>query len=128
MRKRAAFGVAILGLGSAPAFACGHCDEDKIAAVYDHSAIAKAHAKHHEVAFFAIEGPLPASAEPRRSIERALRSLEGVDAHSLRVAKDAGSLALSYDGSRTSSARIMDALNRTQALAGVSFFGLNAAR
>jgi hypothetical protein len=119
---RAAAGLASLWLAATPALGCGHCVEDKVAAVYDHAALAAALAQHRQTAYFAIDGPLQAGAEPRRVIARALRSVDGVDSRSLRLAADAGSLSLSYDAERTSSGKIMDILNRTLAprRAGVS--------
>ena len=125
MKRRAAVGLGLL-VAAAPAFGCGHCAEDKVAAVYDHRVITTAHARGQQVAFFAIEGPLQAGAESRRVIARALRPVDGVDSRSLRVATDAGSLSLSYDGKLTSSSRIVDALNRALAPRGVSVFLLKA--
>ena len=112
-------------VASLPALGCGYCDEDKIAAVYDHRAISAAHAQGKQVAFFAIDGPLQTLAESRRVIAKALKSVDGVDARSLRVAADAGSLSLAYDGKLTSSARIMDALNRAPASRGARILDLD---
>ena len=104
---------------ASPAFGCGHCIEDRVAAVYDHGVIDKALDLHHRIAFFAIEGPLPADGESRRVIAKALTSAKGVDAPSLRVSVDSASLSLSYDGKRISSDQIMDALNRKLAARGL---------
>ena len=40
------------------ALACGHCIEDKIAAVYDYALVTQATARNHEVVFFALAGRL----------------------------------------------------------------------
>jgi hypothetical protein len=115
MRKRmasAAAGLAGLALAAAPAFGCGHCIEDKVAAVYDHGVITKARDRNHPIAFFAIEGSLPPGRESRRVIAWALAPAKGVDSPSLRVSVDSASLSLSYDGERITSDQIMDTLNR----------------
>lgn len=123
MRRRvasAAAGLAGLALVAAsPAFGCGYCIEDKVAAVYDHGVITKALDQRHQIAFFAIEGPLPADGESRRVIAKALASAKGVDSPSLRVSVDSASLSLSYDGKRISSDQIMDTLNRKLAARGL---------
>ena len=48
----------LLLLTTSSVIACGHCIEDKVAAVYDHVIVAKAVREKHVVAFFGIEGPL----------------------------------------------------------------------
>jgi hypothetical protein len=120
-------GLAIAGTAT-QALGCGHCVEDRIAAVYDHGAIARALEQHHRIAFFSIEGPLTAGQEPQRAIAGALRSMKGVDAASLRVSVESAALSLSYDGKLTSSSRIVDALNRKLAAHGLSVspIGLDA--
>lgn len=109
----ASIGLAALALVAAsPALGCGHCVEDRVAAVYDHGIITKALERHHQVAFFAIEGPLLADGEARRAIDKALASAVGIDAPSMRLSVDSASLSLSYDGKRISPAQIMATLNR----------------
>ena len=49
-------------LQSPGALACGHCVEDKIAAVYDHAMVTRSLAVKHRVAFFAIDGALATDA------------------------------------------------------------------
>jgi hypothetical protein len=110
----------VIAVAATPALGCGHCVEDRIAAVYDHGAIARALEQHHRIAFFSIEGPLTAGKEPQRAIAGALRSMKGVDAASLRVSAESAALSLSYDGKLTSSNRIADVLNRKLAAHGLS--------
>ncbi|HKU45280.1 MAG TPA: hypothetical protein VJQ58_00230, partial [Burkholderiales bacterium] len=43
-------------VAAGPAWACGYCVEDKIAAVYDHVVISRALAAKHQVAFMHVEG------------------------------------------------------------------------
>ena len=98
---------------------CGHCIEDRVAAVYDHAVIGKARERRHQLAFFALEGPLPVGDESRRLIARALSSETGVDLTSLRVSVDAASLSLAYDAERISVVRIGSTLSRKLAARGL---------
>jgi hypothetical protein len=107
-------------LAASPAFGCGYCIEDKVAAVYDHGVITAALDRHHQMAFFAIEGTLPTRGESRRIFAKALLAAKGIDASSLRVSMDSASLSLSYDDKRISSDRIMRILNRKLAARGLS--------
>lgn len=114
MKARAAMAAAglVLAALSCPASGCGFCIEDKVAAVYDHAAIGRALERHHHVAFFAVDGPMPAAAQSRRAVRKALASSKGVDAASVRVCVESASLALSYDPKRIAPQGITDALNR----------------
>lgn len=42
------------------ALACGACVEDRVAATYDHAIINAAIAKHQQVVFVAVDGPISA--------------------------------------------------------------------
>ena len=88
--------------------------------MYDHGVITDALNAHHQIAYFAIGGPLPADGESRHVIARALTSAKGIDAPSLRVSVDTASLSLSYDGKRITSEQIIDTLNRKLAARGLS--------
>ena len=116
MKTRAATraaAVASLALSAASSsFGCGHCIEDRVAAVYEHGIVTRALDERHQIAFLAIDGPLLAGRDPRRVIARALISAPGVDVASLRVSVPSASLSLSYDGKRISSDRIVATLNR----------------
>lgn len=117
----AAFAVlACAGLAAPlPASGCGYCIEDRVAAVYDHAVITSAIGRRHQVAFFAVEGPLPAVGDSRRLIGRALASTPAVDAESIRVSVDWASLSLSYDAKRVSLATLGALLNRNLASRGL---------
>jgi hypothetical protein len=53
-----AIAAALAAAAPATALACGACDEDKIAATYDHAVIDAAIARHRQVVFVAIDGPV----------------------------------------------------------------------
>lgn len=101
----------LLGALSAPlAMACGHCVEDKMAAVYDHAVISQAKARHQHVAFIAIEGPLGADAKTRAAIAGVLRGVKGVDPKSVRVSLELASISYAFDPKRTSFASVQRAI------------------
>jgi hypothetical protein len=91
--------------------ACGHCIEDREAAVYDHAVIENALARHHKVVFFAIE---------EISDEGAVRwsRLEGGggDRRTARVALPSAACSVAYDPARISTAQL--AAHANKALAG----------
>jgi hypothetical protein len=106
-------------VASLPASGCGYCDEDRVAAVYDHGVITRALERRHQVAFLAIEGTLPEARRARSVIANALKGAQGIDAQSLRFSVEAASISISYDGERTSPARIAEILNREFAARGL---------
>ena len=78
----------ILGLMAvapwAASWACGACDEDKIAATYDHAVVNRATATHDQLLVVAIDGP--ASPERiTRQITTASAKVRGVVAGTLRT-------------------------------------------
>ena len=89
------------GLSAAPpALACGHCIEDKIAACYDHALMSRAFARKHQVAFFALDGPLAGSSLERRAITLLAGGARGVEADSVRLSIETASLAVVFDPAR----------------------------
>ena len=93
------------------AFPCGVCIDDKVASSYDHAVVAQAKQRGHEVAFFAIEGPLVRSAETRGALLRAIRSASGVQGASARVSLESAALSFAYDPARTTHAAVGAALD-----------------
>jgi len=80
--------------------ACGYCVEDKIAATYDHAVVTAALARKHHVAFFHVEGGLPAGAAGRQLVERAATGTLGVDAGTVRVSEDNLTVSFAFDPQR----------------------------
>lgn len=97
--------------GSA-ALACGHCVEDKIAAVYDHALIMQALAQKQQIAFFAFDGNFPADEMTRKSIEALAKSVQGIEKNSVRVSVELGALCLVFDPRRQSFAAIQSSLEK----------------
>ena len=91
--------VALLVAGSA-AFACGVCIEDRVAAVFDPAQVAGAMAKHRHVAYFGVEGELPATAAAQRAVQEALYAGGGLRG-SGRVSLESASAAVEFDPAKT---------------------------
>jgi len=118
---------ALLGLllaASQACLACGVCVEDKIAAVYDHAAVQQALAAKRTVVFFAIDGKLVADERTKRAISNIARTTPGVDAASVRVSCELASMALAFDGRRTSLVKMQEALERRLAALGLSLLAM----
>ena len=109
-----------IGAGASSAMACGHCIEDKVAAVYDHAVITRAMAREHQVVFFSIEGNIPTGAGTRRSLEAMVESVAGVDKGSARVSVESASLCAALDVARVPLAVMERALSRKMAALGLS--------
>jgi hypothetical protein len=90
--------VLLLSMFVGKAVACGYCVEDKIAAVYDHAALAQAQARKQTVVYFAIDGTIRDSASSLKSM---VERTKGVERGSARVSVEAGALAVSFDPRRT---------------------------
>lgn len=88
------------------ASACGHCVEDKMAAVYDFGVVSKAQVLHQHVAFVAIDGTISGDAMTQRAIADMVRTAEGVDRASVRVSLELAALSFAFDPRRTSFASI----------------------
>jgi hypothetical protein len=106
------------------ALACGYCVEDKIASTYDHAVVVGALERKHHIAFFHIDGSLPAGADARRTLERLAESAAGVDKASARVSVDTATLSFAFDPRRTSLDAAHKAVERKLAPRGLSLMPL----
>lgn len=123
MSARAA--LALLGLAlAAPALACGHCVEDKIAAAYDHAVVVRALERKHAVAFFALEGALPPEPAARRKLRALAESVRGVQRGTVRVSAESAALSFSFDPARHPHGPLTRALDKKLAASGLSAFPL----
>jgi hypothetical protein len=103
---------------SGTALACGACDEDKIAATYDHAVIAKAQRQSHVVVFAAVESRRDGRATTR-AVESAARTLRGVDRASVRTAINPPALSFSLDPQTQSPADALVAIQRAGGMQGI---------
>jgi hypothetical protein len=88
-------------------WACGACDEDKIAATYDHAVIDRATARHHQVVFVAIDGSVSA-AEINRRVAAAAPKVRGVVAGTLRTSLSPPAFSFALDATQKPEAAMSD--------------------
>ena len=79
------------------ALACGACDEDSIAATYDHRVVQQAVAAHDLVVYCRLGGPVE-----RSRLVAAARRVPGVRPDSIRTSNEPAALSFSVDPARQS--------------------------
>jgi hypothetical protein len=90
---------AIAAAPCAVTWACGACDEDKVAATYDHVVIDRAIASHGQVVFVAIDGPVNVAKTTRR-VAAAAPKVRGVVIGTLRTSLSPPAFSFALDGTR----------------------------
>ena len=114
----------LLLMSTSSAIACGHCIEDKVAAVYDHAIVVKAVHEKHIVAFFGIEGPLVVNTASKQDIQKILGSINGVDPNTSRISLETGSMALAFNPTLLSYPALLDTLDKKLKAKKLSVFPL----
>ena len=102
----------VVAFTSAVAFACGHCDEDRIAAVYDYALTQRTVALQHEIMFFAWDGSVALSDDSRQKILALGEAVPGVDKGSTRVSMQPAALAVAFAPQRYSAQAVEAALKQ----------------
>jgi hypothetical protein len=96
---------AAIAIAPATGLACGACDEDKVAATYDHAVIDAAIARHHQVVFVAIDGPVDVEKIGARLAAAAAR-VRGVQAGTLRTSRAPPAFSFALDPTQTPNAAV----------------------
>jgi hypothetical protein len=96
MRRALAAVPAALLVWALPAFACGVCVDDKVAAAYDHAVVTDAIARRHVVVFAEVRGPGTVEALVRKARTAAGR-VRGVERASVRAAASPAALSFALD-------------------------------
>ena len=113
MRRTVFVAIGLLSIFCIPTVqACGHCVEDKMAAVYDFAVVSRAQAQHQHVAFVAIDGTFTTDAKTRSAITEMVRTARGVDQASVRVSLELAAISFAYDPKRASFASIHRSIGR----------------
>ncbi len=115
----------LLLIAASSAIACGHCIEDKVAAVYDYSIVTKAVSEKHTVAFFGIEGPLVVNSASKQSLLGILSSIKGIDSNTIRISLETGSVSVAFNPSSISYAALLDSLEKRLKPTNLSIFPLD---
>jgi len=111
-------------MSTSSAIACGHCIEDKVAAVYDHAVVVKAVHEKHVVAFFGIEGPLVVNTASKQDIQKIIGSINGVDPNTSRISLETGSMSLAFNPTLLSYPTLLDSLDKKLKVKKLSVFPL----
>jgi hypothetical protein len=98
----------LVAIAATPAHACGACDEDKIAATYDHGIVTRAAARRQVMVFCDVQGAALDAARLRRIAERT----SGVDPTSLRTSAQPATLSFAVDPRKRSAQSAATALQR----------------
>jgi hypothetical protein len=96
---------ALAAVAPATGLACGACDEDKIAATYDHAVIDAAIARHRQVIFVAIEGPVDVQQIGTRLVAAAAK-VRGVQAGTVRTSLAPPAFSFVLDTTQTPQAAV----------------------
>jgi chloramphenicol 3-O-phosphotransferase len=98
--------LAAFAIGAATAsLACGACDEDKVAATYDHAIIAAAMARHERVVFVAVDGPVSGEKLAARIAAAAVR-MRGVQKGTLRTSASPPAFSFALDAAQKPEAAV----------------------
>jgi chloramphenicol 3-O-phosphotransferase len=84
---------------------CGACDEDKVAATYDHAVIDAAMARHQRVVFVAVDGPISSEKLAAR-IAAAANRIRGVQKGTLRTSASPRAFSFALDAAQTPEAAV----------------------
>jgi hypothetical protein len=107
--KRVLIAILITFAGGSPpaSLACGACDEDRVAATYDHAVINAAMARHQRVVFVAVDGPVSAEKLAAR-IAAAANWIPGVQKGTLRTSASPLAFSFALDAAREPAVAVSD--------------------
>ena len=95
-------------LAFSPVQACGVCNEDKVAATYDHAVVRRATLQGRVVVFCEVRGTFDS-----RQLKAAASRITGIDAVSLRTSTNPATVSFALDSRRQSAQTAVNALQAT---------------
>ena len=120
---RTKFAALVCACAAQASFACGICVEDRVAAVFDSAVVEQALGARRHVAFYGIEGSLPATKASARVLLDAVYA-SGAAKSSARVSLESASVSAAFDPSKTSVARLQEDAGRRLAGKGLALTAL----
>ena len=88
------------------AMACGHCEDDLVASVYDHGLVLRSQSLKQRIMYMAWDGPVARDdATARRLMQEASRAT-GVTPGSVRVSVQPAALSVAFNPAKTNRAQI----------------------
>ena len=121
MRRRLLrpFLAAAFALVATAAVACGHCVEDRVAAVYDYGTELQAGSAGERIAYLGVEGRRAESPRSAAAVGEALRACPAVTAGSVRTSVSPAATAFAWQGGEQALAEILQRVNGQLAAAGL---------
>ena len=95
-------------LAFSPVQACGVCNEDKVAATYDHAIVRRATLQGRVMVFCEVRGTFDS-----RQLKAAASRITGIDAVSLRTSTNPATVSFALDSRRQSAQTAVNALQAT---------------
>ena len=95
-------------LAFSPVQACGVCNEDKVAATYDHAVVRRATLQGRVMVFCEVRGTFDS-----RQLKAAASRITGIDAVSLRTSTNPATVSFALDSRRQSAQTAVNALQAT---------------
>ena len=117
MRRLHAFAAALM-TGPLAAVACGVCDEDKVAATYDHAVIARAGAQGRVVVFAEPHASIDARRVATALVDAASRT-PGIDRASVRASQSPASFSFALDPRAGTPLKTLETLQRSAKIPGL---------
>jgi hypothetical protein len=117
----------LFAAAASPAWSCGACVEDKVAATYDHGVVMRATGHHQVVVFAGVEGGGDARALARKLQTAAARSA-GVDRDSVRVSPEPAAISFALDPGVATPEKALGAIQKAAAAPGLKLELLRVAR
>ena len=88
------------------AMACGHCEDDLVASVYDHGLVLRSQSLKQRIMYMAWDGPVARDdATARRLMQEASRAM-GVTPGSVRVSVQPAALSVAFNPAKNNRAQI----------------------
>lgn len=102
---------AALALAAADALACGHCVEDRVAAVYDYGMEQEARGAGRGIAYLGVNGRQAQTPRAANLVREALQHRPEIAAGTVRTSVTPAAAAFAWGGEAQALPAIIDALN-----------------
>lgn len=118
MARTIALAIALLA-AAPPALACGHCVEDRVAAVYDYRVEQEAGRQNLRVAYLGVNGPRAESEAAAATVATALRENPAAVADTVRTSVSPAAASFAWRGDDAALLGAMRSANERLAAAGL---------
>jgi hypothetical protein len=88
------------------AMACGHCEEDLVASVYDHGLVLRSQSLKQRIMYMAWDGPVARDDATARRLMQEVSRATGVTPGSVRVSVQPAALSVAFNPAKTNRAQI----------------------